>query len=164
MKIYNYHPDTKEYLGDSLANPNPLEPGNYLIPAHATPIPPINTGKNQVAVFVNNEWVIKSDFRGKKYIKAGTFEEVTINEIGIVPEGEATTQEIQAKNQEEQEQKGQQKKEAQKKQLIQQGLQAFMPVIKAIVKNPELLQDVKAKVPSDKLQQLEKVINELEAL
>ena len=39
-----------------------------------------------------------------------------------------------------------------------------MPVIKAMVKNPELLQDVKAKVPADKLQQLETVIDEIENL
>jgi hypothetical protein len=41
MKIYNYHPISKEYTGESIADESPLEEGVYLIPAYATDIPPV---------------------------------------------------------------------------------------------------------------------------
>jgi hypothetical protein len=38
-EVYSYHPETFEFLGFESANESPLEPGVYLIPAHATEIP-----------------------------------------------------------------------------------------------------------------------------
>jgi len=54
MKIYNYHPVTKEYIGKSIANESPLEEGVYLIPVNATDIqvPEFQAGK--VAMFNEN--------------------------------------------------------------------------------------------------------------
>lgn len=57
MKIYNYDKFTGFYINESLADPNPLEPGNWLVPAYATTIkpPPFQEGKN--IRFDNNNWV-----------------------------------------------------------------------------------------------------------
>ena len=86
MKIYNYHPVTKEFLSESTADKSPLEPGVFLIPANAARIIPPEIGENQTAVFENNEWVIKPDFRGKAGFHKETKEEITITEIGELPE------------------------------------------------------------------------------
>jgi hypothetical protein len=61
MKIYNYHPETYELVGDSFADPNPLEPGEYLIPAHATSIEPLIAPPGKVVFFDESKqaWELK---------------------------------------------------------------------------------------------------------
>jgi hypothetical protein len=56
MKIYNYHPDHKTYLGSSDADPSPLEPGVFLIPAHATEIEPPQCSDCEIPVFNGTSW------------------------------------------------------------------------------------------------------------
>ncbi len=59
MKIYNYHPETFEYLGESFADPNPLEPGNWLIPASSATFPPPEPIEGKNRYFENGSWVYK---------------------------------------------------------------------------------------------------------
>ena len=86
MKIYNYHPITKEFISESKADESPLEKGVYLIPGNATEIAPPQAGENEVACFENGIWLVKPDFRGKIYYKKDTLEEILISEIGMIPD------------------------------------------------------------------------------
>lgn len=88
MKVYNYHPVTGEYLGESVADPSPLEPGKFLIPKHATFIAPpaFDPEQNQTRVFDGSEWKTVVDRRGVTYFTPDG-DEVTITGLGVdVPE------------------------------------------------------------------------------
>ena len=63
MIVYNYHPDTGAYLNTSTpADPDPLQPGEWLIPANATPLVPPNVGdaKTRQAVFRDGAWSVET--------------------------------------------------------------------------------------------------------
>lgn len=91
MKIYNYD-DEGIYIGESTANPSPLEQGKYLIPAKATTVKPPASGDNEVAVFKDDQWVIEKDFRGETYYTSESREPITIDEIGEeIPDGALTS-------------------------------------------------------------------------
>ena len=66
-KIYNYHPNTGEYLAQSRADESPLEPGVYLLPAHSTDLAPPQPPDTMVAVFRGGAWHLEEDHRGKTY-------------------------------------------------------------------------------------------------
>lgn len=57
MEIYNYHAETKEYTGQGFADPSPLEPGVWLIPASATTIMPPAPQPGKVRCFDGARWV-----------------------------------------------------------------------------------------------------------
>ena len=64
MKIYQYHPITKEFLWEKDARENPLEKGKYLVPAFATTIlPHEDLQPEQVQVFEEEQkkWIVKKD-------------------------------------------------------------------------------------------------------
>jgi hypothetical protein len=67
MKIYNYHPDYKYFYCESIADESPLEPGVFLIPAHATDIEPPTCESNQIQIFNGTSWDIIEDKRGTYY-------------------------------------------------------------------------------------------------
>ena len=90
MIIYHYNPETGEYMGQGEARESPLEPGVFLIPAYSTSEKPPKTGDNEVAVFENEKWAIKPDFRGKVYYRKDTKEEIEITEIGVEPDEDMT--------------------------------------------------------------------------
>lgn len=100
MRIYNYNPFTFEFTTDAEADLNPaatkIEGHDvYMLPANATYDEPPKTNKNQVAVFENNGWQIKSDFRGMYQVNSDMIPS-KITEIGDVPEGYAVATEAQA--------------------------------------------------------------------
>jgi len=67
MKIYHYHPEHKHYLGSSDADPSPLEPGVFLIPAHATEIEPPECSSCEIPVFRETSWEVIENCCGTYY-------------------------------------------------------------------------------------------------
>lgn len=57
MKIYNYHPVTLEYVGDSIADVDPLDNTKWLFPAYTTTKQPLSLVDGKTIVFKNNEWL-----------------------------------------------------------------------------------------------------------
>lgn len=81
MKIYNYNPNTKEFVGESVADEDRMRPGRFAIPAYATEVSPPAVGANEVSVFSAGAWTIAADHRGAVgYTDSG--EEVVIENIG----------------------------------------------------------------------------------
>lgn len=58
MNIYHYHPVSGAYLGSGMADESPLEPGVWLIPAHATKVAPPVFGEGEQAVFDGSAWAV----------------------------------------------------------------------------------------------------------
>ena len=56
MKIYHYHPETKQFIGVGIADPDPLEKGKFLIPACATDREPPQEIQGKILVFDNGQW------------------------------------------------------------------------------------------------------------
>lgn len=89
--IYNYHALTREYLGSSTADPDPMNPGSWLLPAHSTEIAPAEAGEHQVAVYADNSWALQADYRGEIYYKPDrTLVEIT--ELNVEPDPTWTTE------------------------------------------------------------------------
>jgi hypothetical protein len=61
MQVYNFDPNTFEYLGASTAFESPLEPGVYLVPANATatPVPTFNAATQQ-CYWINGAWTVST--------------------------------------------------------------------------------------------------------
>ena len=59
MKIFHYHPETGALLGEGTADPSPLEPGKWLVPAHATAIEPLHPNNDEQVIWVNNNWQLR---------------------------------------------------------------------------------------------------------
>ena len=60
MKIYHAHPRTGEYVGVTDARPDPREPGQFLIPAHAYTDAPGAAPAGKVMVREAGRWVAKT--------------------------------------------------------------------------------------------------------
>ena len=60
MQIYNYNRYTGEYTGPSIATPNPITVGEYLIPAYATTESPPSTTVDELAIWDKGAWIKKN--------------------------------------------------------------------------------------------------------
>jgi hypothetical protein len=90
MDIYNYHPYTGEFVSAGFADEDPVDLGNWLIPAYAVTVKPPVVGQNEVAVWDGNAWLVKQDFRGTEYwLPDGT--RAVIKVIGDVVPADAST-------------------------------------------------------------------------
>ena len=56
MLVYNYSAITSEYTGSSNADEDPLDKGNWLIPAFATTTEPLIQKEGFARYFVNGAW------------------------------------------------------------------------------------------------------------
>lgn len=88
MEIYCAHPLTREYLGPSIADPDPLEDGAWLIPAHAyTDAPPaVPAGQAAQRAEDGSTWLLVADHRGTVY-DTSTGTAVQHTELGDLPDG-----------------------------------------------------------------------------
>lgn len=97
MIVYNYHPVTKEYLGQSVAHVDPMRlkllgETVYLLPANATFTAPPSTTKNQIAIYDvdKDKWEKVKDYRGMTVYNKETRQPVVWQEIGPLPSGYVT--------------------------------------------------------------------------
>jgi len=82
MEIYNYDAQSGVLRGSSIADPNPVAPGTYLIPAFATTIEPPGATTNKTPVFASDVWSLIDDYRGQTAYNTATGKAETVNEIG----------------------------------------------------------------------------------
>lgn len=99
MIIYNYDPNTYEYIGESEASLDPEESkiqgkDVYLIPAYATDKKPPKAKVNEIVIY-DNGWQIEDDFRGQ-YIVNNDMKPEVVKEIGPIPEGYVVITDAQA--------------------------------------------------------------------
>ena len=85
MKIYNYSASTKEYIGETIADESPLEPGQFLIPAHATAIEPPPIPAGYAAVFNGEAWDLVEDHRTKPLWYKANAQPARVTELGPLP-------------------------------------------------------------------------------
>lgn len=87
MDIFNYDAITGEFISQTVARENPLEPGEFLFPAHATakPLPALQA--NEAAVFnaTLDDWEVKPDYRGVTYYLIADGSEMTFD-LGEAPD------------------------------------------------------------------------------
>lgn len=57
MRIFHYNPDTLQLKGEDLADLDPLDHSNWLVPAHATKIEPPAAQTGKTIHFVDGAWV-----------------------------------------------------------------------------------------------------------
>lgn len=86
MNIHYYHPDFFTFLLSEKAQEDPLSPGSFLIPAHATAVLPLHAGDKKIAVFdpATEAWSLQGDCRGTYYAPDGS--EQVITDISSTPE------------------------------------------------------------------------------
>lgn len=81
---YSINQYTREYIGETVADPSQLEPGVWLLPAHAYYEKPPEAGAGEKAVMGDGGWELLEDFRGLMY-KKSTGEPFKLEEFGPVP-------------------------------------------------------------------------------
>lgn len=81
MLIYNYDPQSGAFTGASEADPSPLEPGKFLIPACAVTTPPPDVPQGSAAAYLGGQWVILMDRRGEVWFRV-TGEAVLVDTLG----------------------------------------------------------------------------------
>lgn len=86
-KLVIYHAGvTGEFIGSGYADPDPMDPGNWLIPARAYREQPPEPGANQSVIRGSTGWELVPDYRGLIYsIENGSATQY--GELGELPYG-----------------------------------------------------------------------------
>lgn len=90
MDIYCAHPVTREYIGQTSADPDPLEADNWLIPAHAYADKPPVAGAGETVIRGKDGWAVVPDHRGTVY-RTANGEAVLHEQLGELPGGLTAT-------------------------------------------------------------------------
>ena len=87
MHLYNYHPESHEYLGQITADASPLEEDVYLMPAATTTTPPpISTrqaGQGLRYDLQLDTWQIVPDYRGETWYSTTDGSACVIDTLGM---------------------------------------------------------------------------------
>lgn len=83
--IYHLDPATGALTGMGYADPDPKDPGNWLIPAQATTETPPSVPAGHIAVHAADGWAVREDHRGEVYWLDG--EQIIMTTFGAPPEG-----------------------------------------------------------------------------
>jgi hypothetical protein len=67
MDIYHVHPQTGELIGQDKADLDPLDKGNWLIPAHAVTEAPPTVDQGKALVWRDGVWTVVADHRGETW-------------------------------------------------------------------------------------------------
>lgn len=67
MLVYSFHPQTGELVGQDVADPSPLEPGEFLVPAGATDVAPPAPQAGKARVWNGTIWTLRPDHRGETW-------------------------------------------------------------------------------------------------
>ena len=89
MIIYHYHPITGELTGTGKADADPMQKGNWLIPANATTVaPPKIILSDHFAAFKDGIWSQVENHKGKAVYNKETKAAREITEVGPIPDTE----------------------------------------------------------------------------
>lgn len=89
MKVYNYHPVTKEFISETDADESPLEPGVFIIPGSATTVAAGTPADGSKRVFSTGTqlWSDVEDHRGVDIYATATGASQKVQDLGPVPAG-----------------------------------------------------------------------------
>jgi hypothetical protein len=92
MTAYTYDPATREHIGPVEVRPDPMEADRYLVPAHATLIPPPQEQDGYARVYDSDrgEWGYEEDHRGETVYDTATKAASRVDSLGPIPEGYTT--------------------------------------------------------------------------
>jgi len=75
------------YVGQAFADPSPIEPDVYLIPAGCVEVPPPATVENKVAVWSGGKWQLVDFYQGVTAYSITTGEPLTLDGFQPLPNG-----------------------------------------------------------------------------
>ncbi|PZW46383.1 tail fiber assembly protein [Pseudomonas sp. URMO17WK12:I2] len=88
--IYHYHPQTGELLGTGLADPDPMNPANWLVPGFATLDAPDEPAQGIVPCRVEHaRWELLEDNRGTVF-STDSGQPLEYTSLGPLPQGFTT--------------------------------------------------------------------------
>lgn len=86
MEIYNFHPETGEYISCTNARPDPLIKDTWELPAHATFEPPMTAVQGFARCFIDGAWQLVEDNRGQIVYRRVDGEAFVVDTLGKIPD------------------------------------------------------------------------------